>query len=136
MTSGASAANSAAFYARRRHRLRRKSGFIATLYGSFFIYPVAIGGLAMAALLLPLTAAFCTPKTNRPIYVLLGLYVVTTIIVCALEFYAEPGALFQVRADSIGVLQPGARDDPENRLRLTTFQQVLGYCLRPRGQRP
>ena len=55
----------------------------------------------MAALLLPLTAEFCTPKTNRPIYVLLGLYVVTTIIVCALEFYAEPGALFQVRADVI-----------------------------------
>ena len=75
--------------------------FIATLYGSFFIYPVAIGGLAMAALLLPLTAAFFIPKTNRPIYVLLGLYVVTTIIVSALEFYAEPGALFQIRPDAI-----------------------------------
>jgi len=29
------------------------------------------------------------------------------------------------RVRRIGVLQPGARDDPENRLRLTTFQQAL-----------
>jgi hypothetical protein len=68
--------------------------FIATLYGSFHIYPAAVGGVAMAALLAPLAAAFSTPKSNHPISVLLGFYVGMTIIIPAPEFYAEPGALF------------------------------------------
>ncbi|HLH91171.1 MAG TPA: hypothetical protein VKX28_22185 [Xanthobacteraceae bacterium] len=75
--------------------------FIATLYGSFFIYPIAIGGLSMAALVLPLATALSLPRTNRPIYLFVAFYVVTTLVICALEFMASPDGLFQVTPQAI-----------------------------------
>jgi hypothetical protein len=75
--------------------------FIATLYGPFFIYPVAIGGLSMVALLLPLATSILLSRASNAIYVFLGFYVVTTVVVAALEFHSSPNALFQIPADRI-----------------------------------
>ena len=75
--------------------------FIATLYGSFFIYPIAIGGLSMAALVMPLATALRLPRTNRPIYLFAAFYVATTFVICGLEFMASPNGLFQVSPKAI-----------------------------------
>jgi hypothetical protein len=75
--------------------------FIATLYGSFFIYPITIGGFAMAAVYFPLVAVLSVRRSEMTTYVFLGFYVLTTVVICALEFSAEPGALFQVPASII-----------------------------------
>jgi hypothetical protein len=75
--------------------------FIATLYGSFFIYPIAIGGLSMAALVLPLATAISLTRSSNAIYVFGAFYVVTTAIIAGLEFYASPNALFQIPPGSI-----------------------------------
>jgi hypothetical protein len=74
--------------------------FIATLYGSFFIYPLAVGGLSMAAFVLPL-ATFVSLLKSRSAIVLLTFYAVTTAIVCFLEFNWSSDALFQVIPDKI-----------------------------------
>jgi hypothetical protein len=75
--------------------------FIATFYGSFFIYPVAIGGLSMAALVLPLATSISLSKSSNAIYLFLGFYVVTTAIVAFLEFHSSPDGLFQIPPDKI-----------------------------------
>lgn len=74
---------------------------MATLYGSFFIFPITIGGLAMAALVLPLATVVSLTAGQRSGYVLLAFYVVTTAFICILEFRSSPDALFQVRPDVI-----------------------------------
>lgn len=75
--------------------------FLATLYGSFFIFPVAIGGLAMAALVLPLATVISLTSGQRSGYVLLAFYMVTTAVICVLEFHSSPDALFQVPPEVI-----------------------------------
>jgi hypothetical protein len=75
--------------------------FIATLYGGFFIYPIAIGGLSMAALVLPLATAITVAKSGRAIYALAGFYAVTTVSLVLLEIFGSPDAIFQVPAAKI-----------------------------------
>jgi hypothetical protein len=75
--------------------------FIATLYGAFFIYPVAIGGLSMAALLLPLATAITLARSSRLIYVFLTFYLITTAIIAGLEFHSSPNAVFQMPPETV-----------------------------------
>lgn len=75
--------------------------FIATLYGSFFIYPVAIGGLSMAALVLPMATVLSQPKSHASTRLFAGFYVLTTLIIAMLEFLASPNALFQIPPHAI-----------------------------------
>lgn len=71
--------------------------FAATLYGSFFLYPVFIGGLSMAALLLPLATTILLVKQSRgAIAALGGFYVATTIAIAVLEFVGSPYAVFEI----------------------------------------
>lgn len=71
--------------------------FAATLYGSLFIYPVFIGGLSMAALLLPLATTITLAKKSRTtLLVLSGFYAVTAITVVVFEFVYSPHAVFEV----------------------------------------
>jgi hypothetical protein len=71
--------------------------FAAALYGSLFIYPTVIGGLAMAALLLPLaTTVLLIEKSRSAALSLVGFYIVATIAVAALEFGASPRAVFEI----------------------------------------
>jgi hypothetical protein len=64
--------------------------FLAALYGSFFIYPVAIGGLSMAALVLPLVTLVSMRKSRTERMALVGFYIFSTFVLCALEFFASP----------------------------------------------
>jgi hypothetical protein len=75
--------------------------FLAALYGSFFIYPVAVGGLAMAALVLPLATLFSINKSPTERIALAGFYIFTTLVICFLEFFASPDATFQVAPSRI-----------------------------------
>jgi hypothetical protein len=93
--------------------------FFATLYGSFFIYPVTIGGLCMAALVLPLATLFSIRKSNTERMVLIGFYIFSTLALCALEFLASPDAPFQVPPSRmigtpgfLGGLQDACRGTP------------------------
>jgi hypothetical protein len=72
--------------------------FIATLYKSFFIYPVVLGGLSMGALLLPLATSISLTKSSKAIYLLTGFYAVTTAIISFLEFRVSPGIAVQASA--------------------------------------
>jgi hypothetical protein len=70
--------------------------FLATLYGSFFIFPVTIGALAMVALVLPLSTVVSLTSGQRSGYVLLAFYVATTAVICLLEVHSSPNAIFQL----------------------------------------
>jgi len=69
--------------------------FIATLYGSFFIYPITIGGMAMAALLLPFATVVSLVRAKKSRAAFITFYIVTTLLIAALEFHS-PTALFQI----------------------------------------
>jgi hypothetical protein len=73
--------------------------FIATLYGSFFLFPVFIGDLLAVALVLPLATTVTLARGKRSGKVLLGFWLITSALICALEFCFSPGALFEVRPD-------------------------------------
>jgi len=75
--------------------------FLATLYGSFFIYPIAVGGLSMAALVLPLATAISLARASRKLYLFAGFYFLTTAIIALLEFVASPDAPFQIAPAAI-----------------------------------
>lgn len=75
--------------------------FMATLYSPFFIYPTVIGGLSMAALVLPLATAISLTKRGKAIYFFGGFYLLTTMVIAFLEFHSAPPALFEVPADVI-----------------------------------
>jgi hypothetical protein len=79
----------------------RLGWFIATLYGSFFVFPVFIGGLLAVALVLPLATTVTLARGKRSGTVLLGFFIVTSALICALDFAFSPGALFEVRPDVI-----------------------------------
>jgi hypothetical protein len=74
---------------------------LATLYGAFFIFPLAVGGFAMIALVLPLATLVFLVRDKRAGPVLIAFYVHTTAAICFLEFYASPPALFQVAPEVI-----------------------------------
>jgi hypothetical protein len=75
--------------------------FIATLYGSFFIFPAFVGGILAVALVLPLATTMALSLGKRESYVLVAFLIVTSVSICALEFIYSPGALFEVRPQVI-----------------------------------
>jgi hypothetical protein len=75
--------------------------FLATLYSSFFIYPLAIGGLAMAALLLPLATAVSLTRAQNTTYIFAAFYFGTTAVIAALEFLSSPNAPFSIAPQAI-----------------------------------
>jgi hypothetical protein len=79
--------------------------FIATLYGSFFIYPMMIGGMAMAAVLLPTASAVSLIRARKAEAAFIAFYAVTTLIIAVLEF-RSPTALFQIPPEGITSNQP------------------------------
>lgn len=79
--------------------------FAATLYSAFFIYPAAIGGLCMVALLLPFVTALLLTRAHHTTYIFFAFYILTTIIIAGLEFHASPNALFQIPTSTIAVNQ-------------------------------
>lgn len=81
--------------------------FIATFYGSFFIYPFFVGGFATAALFLPLATAVSLVRQSRTaVWALLAFYVCTTAVIAYLEFFHSPRAVFEIA--------PGALDAHPN----------------------
>jgi hypothetical protein len=89
--------------------------FAATFYGPFFIYPFFIGGLAAAALCLPLAAAVSRVQkstTAAPVvhaFFVCTVYVGVTAAIAYVEFAQSPHAVLEI-APGVLNAHPGALD--------------------------
>ena len=71
--------------------------YLATYYGSLFIYPCVVGIFVLIALYLPLTTALMVGLKRERVLMLSGIFIiVTAALISFMEFYASPRAIFEI----------------------------------------